>query len=314
MALSAAASGDWGAGTAVPGAPRIDLEYALETPENAILTFQLAGPAARLLAYLLDLMMMILIGGVGAIVIMLFLASLGLPALGGGIVMILMFLLQWWYFALLEWVFRGRTIGKKLLNLRTVMDGGYPLTFFAAVLRNFLRAADCLPYYGFSLAFTGIPFEIPVPIFGVGLLSMLMTRDFRRTGDLVARTIVVAEGRREAMTVQTGADEEETIVVVKSGVPLPQEPIILDRITPLNRSQIGGFVPQPRTLALIELFLGRRYALTYRRGHDMAAVLAQPLAKRLNYEGDKHYLKRYPMAFLASVYATFHRTLDEDGE
>ena len=313
MAHAAAASADWSTGAEVPGAPRIDLEYALETPENAILTFQLAGPAARLLAYLLDLMMIIIIGAVGSFGIGTFLWMLGLPALGMGIVMILIFMLQWWYFALLEWIFRGRTIGKKLLNLRAIMDGGYPLTFFAAVLRNFLRAADCLPYYGFSMAFTGIPFDLPVPIFGVGLISMLLTRDFRRTGDLVARTIVVAEGRRESMTVHTGADEEETIVVVKSGVPLPQEPIILDRITPLNRSQIGGFVPQPRTLALIELFLGRRYALTYRRGHDMAAVLADPLAKRLNYDGDKHYLKRYPMAFLASVYATFHRTLDEDG-
>lgn len=295
--------------------PHADLEYALETPENSVLTFQLAGPATRLLAYLIDLTMIIAIGTVGSFVIMMFLSALGLPMLGMGIVYVLIFLLQWWYFALLEWVFRGRTIGKKMTNLRVIMDGGYPLTFFAAILRNFLRTADCLPFIDVT-ALWGLPEElggvIAVPVFGVGLILMALTPEYRRAGDLVARTIVIAEGRKESMTVQTGTDEEETIVVVKAGVPLPKEPIILDKITPLNRSQIGGFVPQPRTLALIELFLGRRYALTYRRGHDMAAVLARPLARRLNYEGDKHYLHRYPMAFLASVYATFHRTLDEE--
>jgi hypothetical protein len=52
--------------------------------------------------------------------------------------------------------------------------------------------------------------------------------------------------------------------------------------------------------------------LTYRRGHAMAYVLARALAKRLSFSGDPHLVDRYPMAFLARVYATFHQVHEEE--
>jgi hypothetical protein len=54
--------------------------------------------------------------------------------------------------------------------------------------------------------------------------------------------------------------------------------------------------------------------LTYRRGHAMAHILAQALAKKLAYSGDSLLVDRYPMAFLARVYATFYQVREDDGD
>src|SRR5438876_338642 len=116
-----------------------------------------------------------------------------------------------------------------------------------ALLRNIVRAGDSLPIY------------LIFPCYGAGFVTMLAAGKFRRLGDLVARTVVIEERR----------------------VSVPREPIILEKIEPLPRTELGGFVPAGQTLALIEQFLSRRHVLTYRRGHAMAYVLARTLAGRL---------------------------------
>jgi uncharacterized RDD family membrane protein YckC len=249
---------------------RLDLSFRIETPENVVLTYQLAGPAVRLGAYLIDLVIRVGVMIVASIV--LGCAGIALPGLSIGIMLLLAFLIEWGYYVISEGFFRGRTFGKALLQLRVIQEGGYPITFWSALLRNLVRAADNLP------------------IFGIGFCSMLFSGHFRRLGDLVAQTIVVEERR----------------------VRLPLEPIILEKIQPLPRSEICGFVPSSRTLALIESFLGRRSALTHRRGHDMAVVLAKVLAKRLDFQSDRKQVVEYPMAFLARVFATFHQVHDDD--
>jgi hypothetical protein len=93
---------------------------------------------------------------------------------------------------------------------------------------------------------------------------------------------------------------------------VPREPVILEKIEPLPRTDLGGYVPSGQTLALIEQFLGRRHVLTYRRGHAMAYILARSLAKKLAFSGDPQLVDRYPMAFLARVYATFYQVREDD--
>ena len=259
--------------------PRVDLTESVETPENVVLTYQLAGPALRLGAYVVDLLISVVVY-VFCLMIVFAAAMAGRVGLGAGVALILVFFVFWFYFALTEWFFRGRTPGKMAFRLRVIQDGGYPITIWSAVLRNLVRVVDAMP------TAVGAAF----PVYGVGLLSAFATGNFRTLGDLAARTMVIEE----------------------NPVRLPREPVILERIQPLNRSEIGGFSPSARTLSLIEEFLGRRYVLTYRRGHEMAQMLAKVLANRLNYQGDPEVVTRYPMAFLASIYATFHKTLDDD--
>lgn len=260
--------------------PSVGLDYTIETPENVILTYQLAGPAIRLAAYLIDL-----IPRVGVLLLATIAMCGGLavlPGLSMGLLLLIMFLNEWGYFALLEWLFNGKTIGKHVLGLRVIHSQGHPITFWSALLRNFLRAADVLPFF-----------------YGGGFLVMSVSRKFQRLGDLAAGTIVIQERR----------------------VALPREAVILEKIQPLPHEEINRHVPDERTLSLIDQFLGRRQYLarrqliTHERGHQLAFRLARVLAERLDYAGDRQFVENYPMAFLARVYVTFiHRPEEETGD
>ena len=256
---------------------RVSTDLVIETPENVVLTYRLAGPAARLLAYLVDFLLR-----AALLFVMYILAGLGFAAgLGGislGMLLLMVFVIDWAYYGISEGFFRGKTIGKHVFGLRVIQEEGYPITLWGALLRNIVRAADSLPFY------------FIFPFYGAGFITMLAAGKFRRLGDLVARTVVIEERR----------------------VSVPREPIILEKIEPLPRTDLGGYVPSGQTLALIEQFLGRRHVLTYRRGHAMAYILARALAKKLAYSGDPLLVDRYPMAFLARIYATFYQVREDD--
>ncbi|MEX2287363.1 MAG: RDD family protein [Planctomycetaceae bacterium] len=253
-----------------PAAP-LTLQLRIETPENVVLNYQLAGPAPRLLAYLIDFGLRVASMG-GLCVALTPLAAL-FPGSAVGFWFVAWFLNSWGYYAISEGFFKGKTIGKHALGLRVIHEKGHPITFWPAVLRNLVRAADGLPYF----------------LHGIGFVSTLLTRNFQRLGDLAARTVVIAER-----------------VVV-----LPTEPVILERIQPLSRDELGSYVPPAEMLTAIDHFLGRRYVLSHDRGHEIASLLAKPLARRLNYRGDPNLVTQYPMAFLARVYVTFLRRPDE---
>ena len=250
----------------------VGLQLLIETPENVVLTYQLAGPTVRMLAYLFDVLLRSIVMAGLSIASIPFLAIL--PGTTAGLLLVAWFALEWGYHAVCEGFFKGKTIGKYVLGLRVIHQEGHPITFWPALLRNVVRVADGLPYL-FS---------------GVGFVSMLLTRRFQRLGDLAARTVVVTERRAV----------------------LPREPIILEKIRPLAHDQLGSYVPDQNTLTAIEQFLGRRSVLSHRRGHELARSFALPLAKRLNYTDEESQASDYPMAFLARVYVTFlHRDEDD---
>lgn len=264
-----------GSANAIDDLPEIDLAYQIETPENVVLSYQIAGPATRFVAWLIDLVLRI---GMVLAIQNYILGPLGFVSQGFsiGVFLIILFLVDWGYFAFLEGMFRGKTIGKRILGLRVIHEEGYPLTAWGAILRNLVRAGDALPAYG-------------LPCYGAGFITMMLAGRFRRLGDLVARTVVIEEWH----------------------VQVPREPIILERIQPLARGEFSGYTPAARTTSLVEDFLSRRHVLTHRRGHEMALGLARVLARRLHYTGSLEQVERYPMAFLARVYATFHRVQEE---
>ena len=255
----------------------VSTDLVIETPENVVLTYRLAGPAARLLAYMVDFLLRAATLYVTAILVG-YGTSAGLGGISLGMFLLIVFIIDWAYYGISEGLFRGKTIGKYVYGLRAIQEEGYPITLWGALLRNIVRAADSVPLY------------FIFPFYGAGFLTMLAAGKFRRLGDLVARTVVIEERR----------------------VSVPREPIILEKIEPLTRTELGGYVPSGQTLALIEQFLGRRHVLTYRRGHAMAYILARALAKKLAYSGDPQLVDRYPMAFLARTYATFHQVREDD--
>lgn len=160
----------------------------ITTPESVTLDFQLAGPGTRFLALFLDLwIVMTLMTAITYLLAMLIslVFATGLTSdtdeLVGAIlfslIIVAQFLIFFGYWFVLEAFQGGRTLGKRALGIRAVMRGGYPLTLSAALIRNLVRIVDM----------------IPPPYFAVGLISMSLSRDYQRLGDLAAGTIVVRD-------------------------------------------------------------------------------------------------------------------------
>ena len=226
------------------GPEPLDTTTDVETPEHIRFRYRAAGPARRAVAYLVDL----LLRGAAAFVLVLVAASAGMLAGQGsmGFVLIGLFALEWGYYVLFETVWGGRTLGKRVANLRVVKEGGYPITFLDSVLRNLLRAADFLPA-GYAL----------------GLLVMGRDARFRRLGDRVAGTIVVVE--------------EQTRVGARLEISPPPTTEELEKIP--ARPQLSA-----DDLEAIELFLRRRGTLTVAREDELAQMVAPIYAKRLGLE------------------------------
>lgn len=269
---------------------QLGLDLRIETPENVVLTYQLAGPALRARAYLIDFALRVMIM-IGASIMLAVLMPL-LPGLAIGSLLLIMFLLEWGYTIGFEYAWKGQTPGKWAMGLRVIQENGQPLSWWGSGLRNLLRVADTLPLMYVFMDDLG-PFCL-LPVYGPGLVTMLCSSKLQRLGDLAARTVVIQERRAE----------------------LPREPVIFERIEPLARADLNSFTPRPRTLSLIDRFLGRRHVLLIQRGHALASPLAAALARRLNFASDAESVRKYPMAFLARVYVTFaaHRDQDQDVE
>jgi hypothetical protein len=66
------------------------------------------------------------------------------------------------------------TPGKKMFKIRVVHDDGSPVDWSASIIRNLLRFVDFLPV---SYTF--------------GLVTMVLSQDFKRLGDMAAGTMVI---------------------------------------------------------------------------------------------------------------------------
>ena len=151
----------------------LDTLYTAETPEGIGLALRPAGVAARFYAYLVDFLIRL------ALFVALSLALGALGAMGGGLLLIGYFLLEWFYPVFFELLPGHATPGKRVLGLMVVMDSGLPVTPAGSLVRNLLRAVDFLP-----LAYV------------LGFVTMLCRADFKRLGDLAAGTLVVYSQRR----------------------------------------------------------------------------------------------------------------------
>lgn len=144
----------------------------INTPEGIHFSLNLAGPLARLLAYAVDLLCISgLTSMAGAAFEFLDIFS---PDLGGAVLIIAYFVIQIGYGILLEWLWRGQTLGKRLLRLRVMDVQGLHLHFSQIVIRNLLRVVDSLPLF-----------------YLVGGSFCFFTRHAQRLGDLAANTIVI---------------------------------------------------------------------------------------------------------------------------
>jgi uncharacterized RDD family membrane protein YckC len=146
----------------------------VRTPEGVSFTLKLASPVLRGVALVIDVVAVSTAWSVLSVVISLL--DLLSSDIAGTIHIIGFFLLSEGYRICAEWLWRGQSIGKKLLRLRVVDERGFRLSFAQIVLRNLLRFVDALPAF-----------------YLVGGLSALVTKRAQRVGDIAAGTLVVWE-------------------------------------------------------------------------------------------------------------------------
>lgn len=146
----------------------LDTTREIEVPEGVELSLAVAGLVSRSLAFMIDL----LVRWLGLATVSGVLGYLG--NFGTGIFFILIFLVEWFYPVLFEVFNQGQTIGKKSMGIMVINDDGTPIDWSSSIVRNLLRFADFLPM-----------------LFGFGIISMLLNKDFKRLGDLAAGTLVV---------------------------------------------------------------------------------------------------------------------------
>ena len=146
----------------------------IRTPEGVAFSLHLAGPVTRFLAWGVDL------ACIGAFSKLMGIAVQIMGALNrdlaGAFQILAYFLISIGYGIVLEWGWRGQTLGKRLLRLRVMDENGLRLQFSQVVIRNLLRFVDSLPAF-----------------YLVGGLGCLISKKAQRLGDLAANTIVVRQ-------------------------------------------------------------------------------------------------------------------------
>lgn len=150
----------------------------LKTPEGINFQLPLAGFFSRFLALVID--QIAIAAGITLITSIAGIAGAVSQDVAISFIILMQFLISTGYGILLEWIWNGQTIGKKLLRLQVIDQMGMKLTFSQVVIRNLLRIVDMLPM-----------------LYGIGSISAFISPLNRRLGDIAANTIVISISKQE---------------------------------------------------------------------------------------------------------------------
>jgi len=221
---------------------------AIDTPENIILNAELAGFGTRCIAAIIDYLILL--------VFILVASSLYLQAVPVrdrtetgvlAVIALIQFVIISFYHLILELFWNGQTIGKRIVGTRVVQANGLPLTASGAIIRNLVRLFDFLPVF-----------------YGIGLITMFVSNQTQRLGDMAARTIVIRE-QRQLTTQSVRENNRVSYHYISMTSPLP------------HYIQVSDLLPAERRMVID--FLNRRYEIRDRE--QIARMLAQRLASKM---------------------------------
>lgn len=228
------------------------------TPENVIITYQAAGVASRFIATAIDLFLqLLLIILFSSFMNMIGAAGLGLGDFASALGIVLVWATMFGYALFFEAFWSGRTPGKKIMGLRVLRDGGYPLNFLASAVRNLLRIVDfgLVPLTAMPLALFGLP----------GLICIFFSPTYKRIGDYVAGTIVVLE--------ENSSPLGKSVLSVLT----PQASYYLPCLRNIDRLTSDEY-------AAVRRFVSRRHEFELLVQASLGERLARPLMEKLEIE------------------------------
>ncbi|TFJ93739.1 RDD family protein [Lentibacillus salicampi] len=169
---------------------------SVKTPEFVSLDFKLAGLGSRAGAMIID-QLLLMIFNILTILILVFATQADFITFMNGstvplaIGIILIFIMNWGYFFVSEYFFGGKTLGKRLLEIRVIQDNGHSITLLSSLIRNLLRIIDMMP-----------------PAYFIGIIMVFFHSKHKRLGDIVAGTIVVHERKGKSATKSSLIEKE----------------------------------------------------------------------------------------------------------
>lgn len=217
----------------------------LQTPESVELEFTLAGIGNRSFALLIDYIII----GLSILLVWIlgfFLMFQLVPNFAQGglsdklsqwifyIQSMTIFAISVGYFVVLETVWRGQTIGKKITKTRVIRDNGKPVRLPQTILRGLLRPID---------VFTSI-----------GAFFIVFNQQEKRLGDMLAGTVVVQEEDSKLAKIAVSPEAEDLAVQLK-----------ID-------AEISNLLPDD--FATIRDFLQRRKSIMLEYQHQLSRKLA----------------------------------------
>ncbi|WP_257459111.1 RDD family protein [Archangium lipolyticum] len=205
------------------------------TPERVALSLPVAGIGYRCLAYLIDIVLLFLFWVVAYFTFTLLVSDVlgffeGLSGFTRTLMVVGVFATQWLYWTVCEVVMGGQTPGKRLIGIRVVRVDGSPVGVLESAVRNLVRVVDFLP-----------------GLYATGCLSMLLTRQHRRLGDLLAGTLLVREERIDLDKYTAPAAEAPAVSAASSRMRLAPEDVELilafltraPQLEPAARTRLG---------------------------------------------------------------------------
>ncbi len=223
-----------------------------ETPENIAVSYPLAGPGTRFIAFVFDgfiILVSLLILYLIAVILGLTLLSPDRQSMGlssavlvSGLTVITGFIFIA-YFGVCEWLMNGVTPGKSAMRIRVVMADGFSLSFTGVLLRSLFRLIDVIPVF----------WVVPV-----------VSQREQRLGDMAGGTIVISEMPLPLHTIRTQ---------------LAQRPVEDARFT-FTGPQLLAL--SASDLQAIELFLERKERLNVSHRLQLSERLVGALERKLD--------------------------------
>lgn len=227
----------------------------IDTPENVIFGYQIAGIGSRFLACALDTVLIIVMMLFVNFALAAFVRAFDLLAGEGqdagawlaAIFGLLNFAVFWGYYIFFETVWSGQTPGKRRNGLRVIRRDGTPVTVSETVVRNLVRLIDFMP-----------------ALYAVGVATMFVDGQSRRLGDLAANTLVVRD--RESIALSS-LDVSLSAPAGRLSGPSMNDSLPVDRLS-------------AQEIALLEEYFRRRYEFANR--DEVAARLVRTLCSRMD--------------------------------
>lgn len=245
----------------------VAVQRGIVTPEAVVLEFDIAGVGSRILARLLDLVVLVVASWAASIAV--FSVAASVPELTVIVSILFTAMVLVGYPVISETAWRGRTVGKWAMGLRVVTVEGAPARFRHAALRGLIGLVEIWSSLG-----------------GIAVTSAVATRRSQRVGDLAAGTVVVRDrpARRRSMAVA-----------------FPPPPGWEAYASSLDVSAITD-----AQYGLIRSFLIRVFELTPGSRSALAVRLANPTAVRMRHQPPAGLAPEVFLACVASAYQVRH--------